>query len=183
MALIKCPECGQSVSDKASVCIHCGYPLSSINTENSVKTRNETYSIFLKYAGFGSTLDILLMKTFGFTASETLKFKKVTGDAILSGLSKENAYFLPEYIKKKASCEIAVAETNKPFDDRVNKIVDKLREEEAAMRAKLNAPVTCPRCGSTQITTGARGYSFVTGFLGSGKTVNRCAKCGYKWEP
>lgn len=27
MALIKCPECGKEVSDKASACIHCGYPL------------------------------------------------------------------------------------------------------------------------------------------------------------
>lgn len=28
MALIKCPECGENVSDKATNCIHCGYPLS-----------------------------------------------------------------------------------------------------------------------------------------------------------
>ncbi|MEY8339465.1 zinc-ribbon domain-containing protein [Lachnospiraceae bacterium 62-35] len=27
MALIKCPECGREVSDKADKCIHCGYPL------------------------------------------------------------------------------------------------------------------------------------------------------------
>lgn len=27
MALINCPECGQQVSDKAEVCIHCGAPL------------------------------------------------------------------------------------------------------------------------------------------------------------
>lgn len=27
MALIKCPECGQLISDKAKACIHCGYPL------------------------------------------------------------------------------------------------------------------------------------------------------------
>lgn len=27
MALIKCPECGKDVSDKAKACIHCGYPL------------------------------------------------------------------------------------------------------------------------------------------------------------
>lgn len=27
MALIKCPECGGQVSDKAPACIHCGYPL------------------------------------------------------------------------------------------------------------------------------------------------------------
>ena len=27
MALIKCPECGKEVSDKAAACIHCGYPI------------------------------------------------------------------------------------------------------------------------------------------------------------
>ncbi len=27
MALIKCPECGKEISDKSTVCIHCGYPL------------------------------------------------------------------------------------------------------------------------------------------------------------
>ena len=27
MALIKCPECGKEVSDKAKICVHCGYPL------------------------------------------------------------------------------------------------------------------------------------------------------------
>lgn len=29
MALIKCPECGNMVSDKAENCIHCGCPLSN----------------------------------------------------------------------------------------------------------------------------------------------------------
>lgn len=43
--------------------------------------------------------------------------------------------------------------------------------------------VKCPRCGSTQITTGMRGWKITTGFLGSSKTVNRCAKCGYTWTP
>mgnify|MGYP001041193622 FL=1 len=40
-----------------------------------------------------------------------------------------------------------------------------------------------PKCNSTNVTTGQRGYSFLTGFLGSNKTVNRCGNCGYKWEP
>lgn len=31
MALIKCPECGKEVSDKAPACIHCGFPLQSSN--------------------------------------------------------------------------------------------------------------------------------------------------------
>lgn len=27
MALIKCPECGKEISNKAKTCIHCGYPI------------------------------------------------------------------------------------------------------------------------------------------------------------
>lgn len=41
----------------------------------------------------------------------------------------------------------------------------------------------CPRCGSTSITAGQRGYSLIWGFIGSGNTVNRCSKCGHKWKP
>ena len=29
MALIKCPECGKEISDKADSCIYCGYPMAS----------------------------------------------------------------------------------------------------------------------------------------------------------
>ena len=43
--------------------------------------------------------------------------------------------------------------------------------------------VTCPKCGSTAITAGQRGYSLIWGFIGSGNTVNRCSKCGHKWKP
>ena len=32
MALIKCPECGKEVSDRAAACIHCGFPLSELKT-------------------------------------------------------------------------------------------------------------------------------------------------------
>ncbi|MBO4381154.1 MAG: zinc ribbon domain-containing protein [Clostridia bacterium] len=31
MAMIQCPECGQTVSDKAPTCIHCGAPLAGLN--------------------------------------------------------------------------------------------------------------------------------------------------------
>lgn len=43
--------------------------------------------------------------------------------------------------------------------------------------------VRCPQCGSTNIATGQRGYSIIWGFAGSNRTMNRCAKCGHKWEP
>ena len=30
MALIKCPECGKEISDKANDCVHCGYQLDTL---------------------------------------------------------------------------------------------------------------------------------------------------------
>ena len=36
MALIKCPECGNVVSDKAKDCIHCGYSMEILTKENDL---------------------------------------------------------------------------------------------------------------------------------------------------
>lgn len=52
---------------------------------------------------------------------------------------------------------------------------NKAREQEA------NRP-RCPKCGSTSIATTTRGYSFWTGFVGSGKPMNVCQNCGHKWK-
>lgn len=43
--------------------------------------------------------------------------------------------------------------------------------------------VRCPKCGSTSIATVNRGYSLVWGFIGSGKPMNVCQKCGHKFKP
>lgn len=37
MALIKCPDCGREVSDKANACPNCGCPLSEMVTSGVVK--------------------------------------------------------------------------------------------------------------------------------------------------
>lgn len=36
MALIKCPECGKEVSDRAPACIHCGFPLQRVQIETII---------------------------------------------------------------------------------------------------------------------------------------------------
>lgn len=43
--------------------------------------------------------------------------------------------------------------------------------------------ITCPKCGSTNIQSTNRGFSLVTGFIGSGSPRNICQKCGFKWKP
>jgi len=44
MALIKCPECGNNCSDKASDCIHCGHPLCNSIFESDLKPENKNNS-------------------------------------------------------------------------------------------------------------------------------------------
>lgn len=41
MSLIKCPECGAKVSDKAQTCIHCGFPLSGYIATQYVNNVNK----------------------------------------------------------------------------------------------------------------------------------------------
>lgn len=43
--------------------------------------------------------------------------------------------------------------------------------------------VKCPKCNCTDIGVVNRGYSLIWGFIGSGKSMNVCKKCGYKWKP
>ena len=58
-------------------------------------------------------------------------------------------------------------------------------------------PIRCPRCGSTQVTANKKGFGvgkalvggFLTGgvgllagFLGSGKVMVTCVKCGKQWK-
>lgn len=51
-------------------------------------------------------------------------------------------------------------------------------------RKQINAnKIKCPKCGSTAVTTGARGVNAMFGLIGASKTVNRCGKCGKVWKP
>ena len=85
--------------------------------------------------------------------------------------------------------------TNDDFFVRKNDVIEyelkmgqfrTMAKQQEAIRVaekKENSKPKCPRCGSTAITTGQRGYNVISGFFGSNKTVNRCGNCGYKWEP
>lgn len=48
MALIKCPECGEEISDKAKLCIHCGFPINEYLTENNDKDEDDITHINCK---------------------------------------------------------------------------------------------------------------------------------------
>ena len=56
MALIKCPECGRDISDKANACVHCGYPLSKA-ADNAEKKESNSEKTNLSKDDFISILN------------------------------------------------------------------------------------------------------------------------------
>lgn len=156
MALIKCPECGKDISDMSQICINCGFPLNKKHRENICVINNKEYNL------------------------ENIKNRLLSMDRNNTSESNEIIWELKrmlEPISLKATVELAryILETGA-----VPEVFD---VAPFTTHIQLDSPSRCPKCDSTQITTGARGYSIVWGFVGSGKTVNRCARCGHKWEP
>ena len=39
MAIIKCPECGKEISDKASACPNCGCPIAEMSASGTVRIK------------------------------------------------------------------------------------------------------------------------------------------------
>jgi hypothetical protein len=46
-----------------------------------------------------------------------------------------------------------------------------------------SGPVKCPYCGSDQVQAGQRGWRLTTGFIGSGKILMTCLRCGKRFKP
>lgn len=71
MALIKCNECGNEISDKSEYCIHCGNPLNNRNTEikswydlsneEQIKLQNEFNSKTLKKYDIWSWITVFVV--------------------------------------------------------------------------------------------------------------------------
>ena len=59
MALIKCPECGLSISDKAAACPNCGYPLRPAPEPVEYELQ-KTYNSDSSAAGFLRFLAVLV---------------------------------------------------------------------------------------------------------------------------
>ena len=110
-----------------------------------------------------------------FCNSEMIKTPLLVEEYAYITLISEDRDFIDAMIELKQKDIIEFKTKIAQFKAQVDAEEDRKREEK-------NQP-KCPKCGSTNITTGQRGYSFWTGFLGSNKTVNRCSNCGHTWKP
>lgn len=174
MSLILCPECNKEISSFASSCPNCGFPINGNNQQP------DSFNLILQSTTITSNGNVktmrFLMDTLSITISEANRIIKSVPCTIASGLTEQKAKLIMMQLKEYG-CTLYI-EKNKGHinntisnDDIDNYFVSK------------SSAVRCPRCNSTSITTGSRGYSLVWGFIGSGKTVNRCGKCGYSWKP
>lgn len=163
MALIKCPECNNRVSTTIDSCIHCGFQISNMLQRDGLCLINEELH------------DLSL-------------FKEELINATKKGINvKEKvAYNIYEHVgsisifaaRKIVDIIIETGEVPNNFDGSYMLRTDALNKSE-----EKSLLTRCPKCNSTQISTDSRGFSMVWGFWGSGKTVNRCAKCGHSWKP
>lgn len=175
MALINCPECNGSVSDCASSCPHCGYPIDNFQE----KTSKDLHLFDVKFKGFFNhhMYSKNRFKAFGYVEKILNRYKPeaehINRNAeyvIFQGVSLDAADIVKQRMKA-LGCDIEILPSKETDASQFERsIID-------------NTILRCPRCKSTAITTGAKGYGLIRGFLGSNKTVNRCGNCGYSWEP
>lgn len=101
----------------------------------------------------------------------------------LSGSLEENDYKIGVRCTNCHNVQIVFNKNEITINNR--NIPEQTEQDKEKFRnfVKYYTAVKCPKCGSTAITTGKRGFSLMTGFIGSNKTVNRCASCGFSWHP
>lgn len=183
MALIKCPECESSISDKSKTCIHCGYPLKS-ETHSSKKNEKEDNWIIICNE---QEYDFSELEQY-FNEKRYAKIYTVLNERINASIA--DAYRVIDYYNENQKLPHKISVTKEVVDKKgykkelmqLTKYQTQVRNQSSKRIVNIDVP-TCPKCGSTAITAGQKGYSLWTGFLGSNKTMNRCANCGHAWEP
>lgn len=62
------------------------------------------------------------------------------------------------------------------------KLMDDVHDQTSEYRKNANGKPFCPNCGCTDITAHNRGYSMITGTIGSKDVYVTCLKCGHRWK-
>lgn len=180
MALIKCYECDNQVSERAKSCPHCGAPISDCG----IKSNKPINLCYILYDGFTNTnlwrqykskATRFILEIYGSQTPHAQCVKDQDPCYLFKGISKDTADCIFQVLTPMG-CELHINYSDEyPYNSELDRKAKAICEEFLILK--------CPRCHSTAITTGTKGYGLIRGFLGSNKTVNRCGRCGYSWEP
>lgn len=185
MALINCPECNKEVSDKAEVCIHCGFPLIE---KSKQEEKNEKIIVTHFRKSKVKRYNRWLLET---TREENPSlpvglFSK--GDEV-SLLDKDLNEICKRRLDTYANLKIAKEVFSFGFDNMEDYIIQKteaisktLSSNQSILSNKDENPnlVKCPKCGSTQIQAVPRKWSLATGLL-TNQVDRVCMNCKHKF--
>lgn len=170
MALIKCPECGKDISNKSKQCIHCGFPLPTV--EEAVKEIPDGFCII---DGVARDLREALNKIDDYPNMTPDEQKKLKG-WIFGQCQTISIYAAEQLLNIILETHAVPKEFDGSYKRAGNGRINNIQPTNQNI-------IKCPKCGSTAIVTTNRGFSIMTGFIGSGSPRNVCQNCGHKWKP
>lgn len=150
--LIECPECKKEISDKSSVCIHCGYPLKQENI-NICNINGTNYDLTKELELFVKT-DFMQ----GLRNLRDICGLNLADATTLGNIIKSSKQIPPEYNSSQ---------------------MEEYRAQLKEKEDKINT-VKCPKCHSTQIQIVPRKWSPLTGIF-TNKVDRVCVKCKHKF--
>lgn len=166
MALMNCPECNGTVSDKAVSCPHCGCPITPEQEASTIQFQGETINI-----------------------SNVLSALK-DGDGFLAEAEMIDAYdetALPYSDQTTASLlKLAVSRYKQLYGTYPTELPPCVSEVQRGDSSPQSSQPHCPTCGSTSLTKIGAGSRAIDGLVFGrlsveGKAQFRCNKCGYMW--
>lgn len=196
MALIKCPECGGQVSDKAPACIHCGYPISEMTINKVpqniiIKVDGKSYDISnLKkmYNKYTDTEQKMICNTCNqlynnwYKSNSNNKRFSGKGENLIQWIGVTFNWWPKNhmnYIAYKFLAECCMYN----FQYFEFNTADYMKSSPQPQQPTNSNVVRCPKCGSTSVTIVPRGFSIIWGNIGAKEPQNLCQKCGHKWWP
>ena len=159
MALIKCPECGKDVSDKAKACIHCGYPL-----QKEIQ--------YCPYCGKENSKKNSICEFCG------KSFKKNNNTELV----EKNVTNLNEF-KKELDSPNDIIELQKEQLEQERKQYDS--QAKCPRCGSISLSCNKKGYGVGKAAAGALvfgGIGLLAGGIGANKTIVTCLNCGYKFK-
>ena len=175
MALIKCPECGKEVSDKAEICIHCGYPLARFKDMTEELKQNTNLKIVPIHNSVTYKIELIdlkdkkakvqgiLKKHCQMDAYKAFDIFKNLPQIVYSGSSKTNAVLIAQEFTNYG-VQYKVYENSQEVDFNLKPQIEKTKEirksgywsnvetlgfemtDENNVRV-LTSEINCPQCG------------------------------------
>lgn len=189
MALIKCPECGKELSDKAPACINCGYPLANIPVENTIPQQSDSLLIIKKFnkgmaRKFNRCLFDFNLTDYPDLAEPNMKIGK---NVIFKDNSGNNlgTFCISTCIYIGKICTIGFDSLSTSIYEAVSEIHTDVVQTHFE-KPDVPNEVKCPTCGSSDVERVSSLEKAVNigmfGLLGNKRTKQfRCNNCKYMW--